>query len=97
MQIFHNLCNNEQIIQILVDSLILEDPDLIDAIICSLARMIQMGVSDTTQDKIRKEFEKSGGNEIIEKLIDHENVDISERAIAFRNLVLNPPEPYQFQ
>ena len=95
-QIFEDLCKNFQLVAIFVDALNMEDPALVDSILCALTRMMESEVSNTTQKKIRDQFAESNGNNVIEMLINSENQDISQQAYAFQNIILEERQGFKF-
>ncbi|KAK8841317.1 hypothetical protein M9Y10_027520 [Tritrichomonas musculus] len=95
--IFTTLCTEEKIVPLFVDSLNLEDPELVDAIICSFARILQSEIPDTDRKKVLDKFQESGGDEVIEMLIQNEDENISMQALAFKNIILEKPTPFNFE
>lgn len=84
----------DELMPILIDSLYWEDPDLVDAVICSLTKMIEGELVDETSDDIKNKLKELGGDEAIEMLINSQNVDVSQQANAFKNFAFEENQPY---
>ena len=94
--LLENICKESDLITIFVDSFDLEDPDLIDAILCALAKIMQSELSESRQNDIKDKFNMANGEEAINKLIENNNESISQQALVFRNKIIEQPEPYKF-
>ena len=85
-------------VRIFADNLCIEDPDVVDSVLCALARMIRSeasgGGSEETIRLLRDEYLTT-----IETLMDSSDAAVSEQASAFFNLFIQPKarEPFQFK
>jgi hypothetical protein len=82
-------CVDRDFMKRFVAGLYLDDPGIVPALLCAMARMTKISSIGISSERVRKQFQDANGYAALEVLNDDSDETIRQMAIAFQNIFLH--------